>query len=430
MKKQDVTQASKEKGLIMRKLLISTVTVLVALNLWQCSGNPTEPNAQPEPRRELDVVEKQLVESSDQFGLKLFQNVAAVEDGNLFMSPLSVSLALGMTCNGAAGETQTDMQQTLELIGLTQEQVNQSYRTLMDLLTNLDPKVTFEIANSIWTREGFPVRQEFFDVNQTYFDAETRQLDFAHPDAAAIINGWVDEKTHGKIPTILDPPLPPNAVFYLINAIYFKGDWALQFNSDQTIPLPFFLADGSEVMCDMMRIQEDFDYYDNDLFQAIDLAYGDGDFSMTVLLPKSNDLANATSELITRMSTDNWDSWTTDWQTREVALFLPKFELEYEIKLNDVLAAMGMEVAFDTGRADFSNITEAVDLYIDMVKHKAFVKVDEEGTVAAAVTVVGGATSIGPSEVIYMDVNRPFVFAIRDRVSGTILFIGRVNDPT
>jgi serpin B len=212
---------------------------------------------------------------------------------------------------------------------------------------------------------------------------------------------------------------------FLINAIYFKGTWTYEFDEENTTDDIFYLPDGSEKECKMMSDKCDHNYFENEQFQAIDLPYGDAGFSMTILLPKPK--VNIDS-LIVQMNNETWNSWLGSFSEQEVNLYLPKFNLEYEISLNDVLSALGMSIAFDPGRADFTKINSAGNLYISNVKHKTFVKVNEEGTEAAAVTSVEiSLTSIGND--ITMRINRPFVFAIRENHSGTILFIGKIVEP-
>ena len=397
--------------------------LLMSLFLLQCSKNPVTPDNPPP--RELTSAEKSLIESDNKFGLKLFGEICAEEkDSNVFISPLSVSMALGMTYNGANGTTQEAMQKTLELSGLTLEEVNESYKSLIELLTGLDPKVRFDIANSIWYRQGWSFEQDFLDLCREYFDALVTGLDFSHPDAAETINAWVDQSTNGKIKEIVDDPIGGAIVMFLINAIYFKGTWTYQFDPDATKDDEFILPDGTVKPCKMMSQQGDFKYFSNPVFQAIDLPYGDGEFSMTVFLPCPEADINS---LIAEFTQENWDDWVSSFSEQSLELFLPRFKLECEFGLNRVLKSMGMEIAFDPSRADFTKMFKPGRIWIGRVKHKTFVEVNEEGTEAAAVTsVVMGTTSVNP----IMRVDRPFVFAIRENHSQTILFIGKVVNPS
>lgn len=408
----------------MQKLLIFLIVATICIMSINCSDSSTNPNA--DIVRNLTTAEVKLTESDNKFGLKLFGKIVETEqDKNIFISPLSVSMALGMIYNGADSTTLEAMHETLEYGDLTIQEVNESYRSLIELLTELDPKVIFDIANSIWYREGFPVENDFLTTNQDYFDAVVRALDFSSDDAADIINAWVNENTNGKIEKIVDKPIDPLTVMFLINAIYFKGTWTYEFDEENTTDDIFYLPDGSEKGCKMMSHQCDHNYFENEQFQAIDLPYGDAGFSMTILLPKPE---VSTDSLIAQMNNDTWNSWLGSFSEQEVNLFLPKFKLEYEISLNDILSALGMSIAFEPGRADFTKINSDGNLYISEVKHKTFIDVNEEGTEAAAVTSVEiGRTSIGSG--ITMHINRPFVFAIRENHSGTILFIGKIVEP-
>jgi len=409
---------------MVRRMLL-TILLITAIVFMGCvhQQNPAAPDA-----RELTSLEKRLVESDNQFGLKLFREVNKAEaDKNLFISPLSVSMALGMTLNGANGETQEAMERTLELAGMSTEEINQSYQSLIAMLTQLDPKVIFEIANSIWYREGWTFEQSFIDVNQTYFDAIVRALNFDDPQSVDIINGWVSDKTHGKIKTIINN-LPSELVMLLVNAIYFKGTWQYEFDKEMTRDDQFHLSDGSFKSCKMMIQTCEFDYQETEEFQAIDLPYGDGQFSMTVFLPKPE---IAVDELVTKFNDVNWSAWLSHFSKDSVTLQLPKFKLEYKTFLNHMLTNLGMGVAFEPYQADFSRMHPLAQLFISFVLHKTFVEVDEEGTEAAAVTAVGiGVVSVGPERQIkFMRVDRPFVVVIREHHSNTILFIGKIVEP-
>ena len=413
----------------MYKTLSFTLIISTCFVFTQCINNPILPNSKD--LSQLTLAERGLIGSDNNFGFKLFKEINGEEKNeNIFISPLSVAMALGMTYNGANGSTQEAMQKTLELSGLTLQEINESYKNLIELLINLDPKVKFQIANSIWYREIFPVEAEFININQTYFDAEVRGLDFSAPNASKIINGWVDEKTTGKIEKIVDDPINPLTMMFLINAIYFKGTWTYEFDKSQTKDDMFTLPDGSKKPCKMMTQESEFQYFENDDFQAIDLPYGDGDFRMTIFLPR---LEKDVNSLIAELNQENWNRWISSFQKQELTLQLPKFTLEYEIKLNDVLGALGMEVAFNPSLADFTKMYKkeevGANLYISNVKHKTFVEVNEEGTEAAAVTSVEmtlESVQIKP----LMRIDRPFIFAIRENHSGTILFIGKIVEPT
>lgn len=408
----------------MKKIIYLMLVLSIMMLSWQCTKDPASPTERNV--RELTALEKTLVQSDNSFGLKIFGEINKNEqDKNVFISPLSISMALGMTLNGANGETKQAMQTALELVGLTDQQINESYKSLIELLVGLDPKVKFKIANSIWYRNGYTFEQDFLDVNRDYFNARVAGLDFGNPQSKDIINAWVEESTNGKIKEIVDQ-IDPLTVMFLINAIYFKGTWTYEFDKNQTRDDFFNLPDGSQVQCKMMAQTGEFSYYANDDFQAIDLPYGDKLFSMTIILPEQGKSIDA---LIATLNAQNWEAWLGNFSKLEGDLYFPRFKLEYEIKLNDVLKSLGMEIAFDPNLADFTRMYKNGGIYIDNVKHKSFVEVNEEGTEAAAATVVDmRLTSVGSGFTIRVD--RPFVFAIRENHSGTILFIGKIVDPS
>jgi serpin B len=369
-----------------------------------------------------------LIEADNAFALKVFKEINAQnQGGNLFISPLSIAMALGMTYNGAGGETQAAMQQALELEGMSIQQINEAYRDLIDLLFELDPLVQFDLANSIWYRHDITFEQAFFDINRAYFDATVEALDFGLPSAANTINAWVRENTGDKIEEIVASPIPSHVVMYLINAIYFKGTWTYQFDKDLTQDAPFTLLTGNERTVEMMSHAEEADlaYVTTDSFDAIDLPYGGQAFTMTVLLPREGIDVDA---VVDELDSGSWNSWMSGLAETSAKVSMPKFTLEYEIELNDVLSALGMEMAFTPGAANFSKMRPANDLYISKVMHKTFVDVYEEGTEAAAATSVeiGLTCACGPFE---FRVDRPYLFAIREKYSGTIIFMGKIVDP-
>jgi serine protease inhibitor len=374
--------------------------------------------------RPLTAQEQALVQSSNTFGFDLFKEAVTQSDGgNLFISPLSVSMALGMTHAGARGTTEQGMRQTLAFGEMTTDEINQSYKSLIHLLTTMDPKVTMEIANSIWYRAGLTVLAEFVSAVESSFNAVVTALDFSAPGAADTINTWVSDKTHGKIPSIVDNPIDIDTVMFLINAIYFKGSWSQKFDADATRDATFHAPAGDKTV-KMMHLDKSVPYLNAADFQAVDLAYGDGLFGMMVILPKEG---HAIEAVAAELTAANWSEWTAALNDTEINVGLPRFELSYDTLLNDVLIAMGMADAFDGSVADFSGIDGLKDLFVSRVKHKTFVKVDEQGTEAAAVTSVEiKATAVMDNRMI---VDRPFLFVIHDSHSQALLFMGKIVDP-
>lgn len=378
---------------------------------------------------DLRLTEKsaRLVEISNRFGFDLYREIYNYEKeaDNLMVSPLSVSLALAMTYNGAETTTKEAMENALRLKGLTREDINASFRSLVEGLASLDPKVLLEIANSIYYRKDFSVEKNFVEINHKYYDAEVSALDFASPSALGIINGWVNTKTHGKIREILKE-ITPNQVMFLLNAIYFKGIWSKEFNKKSTVDKNFFPEADHGLMVPMMCRTDTADYAENDLFSAIRLPYGSGKYNMFVFLPQGSSV----SGIVGQLNPDNWAAWMKLFkETQTIEISFPRFKFAYEIKLNDVLTTMGMGIAF-TGAADFRGINQAGGLNIDYVKHKTFVEVNEEGTEAAAVTIVAIEKNMPPGNRKYFTVNKPFLFVITEKSSGAILFTGTVKNPT
>jgi serpin B len=293
----------------------------------------------------------------------------------------------------------------------------------MTLLGGLDSRTEMRIANSVWGHATLPIEPAFIDRSRDFFDAEVRTLDFGSPEALAAINDWVNGKTNGKIPKLLDD-LSPDEVMFLINAIYFKGKWRSAFDAKDTRDGPFHGADGQDRAARLMWQKEDLRYQETEDYQAVDLLYGNGAFAMTVLLPKAG---RTPAGVLAGLEPESWSALAGRFTETEVTLTFPRFRLEYSRRLNDDLEALGMAIAF--GRtADFYRIADVRPdrLYITRVDQKTFVEVNEEGTEAAAATAVGiGKTSV--PETVEMRVDRPFVFGIRERLSGAVVFLGVMN---
>lgn len=377
----------------------------------------------------LTPVQKSVITRSNAFGFDFFRTLSLISDSstNMMVSPLSVSMALGMTRNGAAGATLDSMTQTLGFGGFTETEINESYQYILKTFSSLDPKVKLAIANSIWYRNTFTVEQPFIDINRKYFSAEVAAVDFSSPDAVTAINNWVSSNTNNLIPRIVEN-IPDLMVMYLINAVYFKGSWRYRFDESMTEPRPFWPAGASMTEVPTMIQKEDLQYLDGDGFQAVELPYNQGNFTMTILLP---DQGSSPGALIRRLTRENWETWSTNFIQAEVILSLPKFRYEYEENgMIEALTKMGMGVAFDEQRADFTRINRNGNLFISEIKHKTFIETNEEGTEAAAVTSVGvGITSAGPNGPVYFVVDRPFVYFISEKSTGTMLFMGTVRRP-
>ncbi len=382
-----------------------------------------------EAKPEISPVDGSVVTANTKFGFSLFNEIRKTEqDKNIFISPFSVSIALAMTLNGASGETEQVMTNTLQQQGLDSESINAGYAGLRQTLLTSDPKVTLTIANSLWARQGFSFKPDFLQRNTQFFGAEISTLDFDDPNASKTINQWVDTNTNGKIQRIVGDQIDPLTVLFLINAIYFKGTWQQEFDPSRTQDAPFHLANGDEKQVPMMRQQRWYPYYRGENFQAISLAYGDGQMSMYIFLPDRESDLNIFLE---NLNAERWENWLSQFHEQDVSLVMPKFKLEYRKTLNDPLKALGMDVAFDPELADFSRMAslEFGNLYIEKVVHKTFVEVNEEGTEAAAATSVEVRLESVPPPPISFSVDRPFFFAIRDNETKTVLFMGVVVEP-
>lgn len=394
--------------------------------------SPATDDSNTNQLRELTADEQKLVNASQDFSFELFRKVNNADlQNNIFISPLSVSMALGMALNGADGTTFDDMRSALGFSSMANDAVNQSYRSLIDLLGTADEKVLFEIANSIWYEQTFSVEQPFLQTNRDYFDAEVAALDFGDPASVDIINDWISEKTHDKIKKMLSQ-LPREAVMALVNAIYFKAAWKYEFDPEETTAGDFTKTNGEQVPCSMMQISGEFRYYGDADVQIIDLPYGNSNFSMTILQPAYGEDIN---EFISVLDNNKFQNYLTVLKADSGVLQMPKFKLNYKseteaLLLNDMLIDMGMGVAFSAATADFSRINPQIQIFISMVLHKTFIQVDEEGTEAAAATVIlFERTTAGENSKFFMRLDRPFVYVIHENNTNAIMFTGKLMEP-
>ena len=410
----------------MQTPLSKTLIVCLSLVALKCTVNPIP--ADLEGDNPFSNSQREIVQANNTFGLKLFRELNTIDgDKNLFLSPLSVSMALGMLYNGANGATKEAMETTLGFSGLTRDEINAFYKNTVGSLTALDPKVSFTIANSIWYRQGFDVESNFINLAQENFDAEVDGLDFRDPFSVDVINTWVDDRTNGTIKEIVEYPINAATVMFLLNAIYFKGGWTFSFDRDATVDYEFYRGGETFIPCLMMGQKGYFNYYSNDLFSAIDLPYGDEYFSMTLFLPR---MRIGVDSLVTHLTRDNWKEWINSFKPESCDVFIPKFKLACDADLNEVLKAAGMGIAFTDG-ADFSGISKesGSNLMVSEVKHKTYIDVNEEGTVAGGVTCIGVAGSGPDDHIKSMLFERPFLFVIRENRTQSVLFIGKIVEP-
>jgi len=370
----------------------------------------------------------ELVQADNKSGLEIFNYLTAARpQENVFISPLSIALALQMTAHGAAGATWDAMAGAMSLSGLARAEVAGGNLTLRDELLKADAKVRLDIANSLWLRQGVKLQKQFAADCGKYYQASVTTLDFARPDAVTTINDWVAKNTGGRIRQAVSQLLPAE-ILVLVNAIYFKGSWTKAFDPKLTAPRDFHLASGNAAQRRMMRREGEFRYKSDETMQAVALPYGAGRMNMYLFLPNDGD---GMGGLINHVERDGASLLFDGFAEKKGEVVLPQFKIEFEQSLNKVLKQLGMGAAFNSA-ADFSGmVVPPGTAAISDVLHKTFVEVNEEGTEAAAVTVVKMlATAMPrPEEEFSFVCDHPFLCAIRDDVTGSILFIGAIFDP-
>ncbi len=412
------------------KNLLSYLLLLSLIIFTGCSDiiNSNNNNKDDEVLKySLDEIPAKLINSNNNFSMNLFKSVNAEDQAkNVFLSPVSASFSLGMTMNGADGNTYEEMKNTLGFSDLSLEEINATYGALIEELYNVTDGVEFNLANSIWYSNQFSIQDEFRQLNENYFNAKVEELDFGNAENTLnTINGWVEDQTENRIKDLIKE-LDPNACMFLINAIYFKADWKYQFDEESTQESPFLISDDEAVSCEMMNIKSNFKFQQANDYDAVELPYGNENYAMLLVMPKTEpindfvDIINSAvvNDIIANLGEDS------------VNVALPKMEIEYEKKLNDVLKSMGIVDGFDANVADFSKMFNEMDggIWIEKVKQKSFLKINEEGTEAAAAT----STQMNyesVSDEVYLTFNRPFIFFIMEKRTNTILFCGKIMNP-
>ena len=401
--------------------LLLCLTLVLGM-LAGCSAQPAKP---PNPNDLTPVdqnkISTEVIKANTDFAFRLLNQLDEEDkEKNIFISPFSISTALAMTYQGSGTTTKEAMAKALGYTGVEDEMVNDSYGKLIPYLNQLDDKVKLNISNSIWVKEGEEIKPDFLKVNQDIFRASVNILDFSQDKAADEINHWISEATNKKINKMIDSPIAADVMMYLINAIYFKGDWAQQFDRKNTFESKFQSGNGSTDNVMMMSRQGKVQYGQGDNYRAVRLPYGSGKAAMYGVLPAKGISIN---DFITTLNADRWQAIKNSIAERdEVLLQLPRFKLEYGIKnLNQSLTSLGMGEAF-TDRADFSGIRK--DVCISRVLHKAVIEVNEEGSEAAAATVVEMKLTSAAEPLAFV-ADRPFLFIIADEETGTILFMGK-----
>lgn len=411
-------------------LLMVIVASLFLAASCDKNGDDVQAGDLPDPIKiDLRSAEQEMVRSDQAFAFEFFENLfveeSLDEDNNFMVSPLSLSMALAMTWNGAAGETKTAMQQTLKMGDFSDDELNGYYKKLKEALLKTDPSTQLSIANAIFTNQFVTIKPDFISTNRSFYDATVKPVDFTKTETVGIINQWAADNTNNLIKEVIDNTNAKD-LMYLLNAIYFKGIWTTEFEAKNTSKSPFTYENGTRKNVDMMKQTAKFNYTEDQNLQLVQLPYGNQAFSMMVLLPKEGkklqDVVPATRE------NNYWSDLKSGLREAEVELSLPKFKTEYSKKLNEVLTKMGMGVAF-SDEADFSDMSDET-AKISFVKQDTYISTDESGTEAAAVTTVGiimTSLPVSPQKVVF-NANRPFLYIIQENSTGAILFMGTVKN--
>ena len=390
---------------------------------WISAGQPAIANCTTDNIQTVSVVTK----ARNEFGFDIYKKLVETDKTkNLMMSPVSIALALSMAYEGADGNTKAEMSSVLKLTEIDMKTLEESSKAFLESYENLDPNVKLAIANSIWTKKSETFAPEFLDINKTYFKSDINSRDFADPKVLKEINDWIAGKTNQKILNMLDK-IPADAVMYLINAVYFKGDWKYTFDTKNTKEQDFTTINGTVTKVQMMsQTRTDFKYYtDKQGLQIVELPYGSNSrLSMFIILP------DTMQKLYDTLNFSKLESYISMMSEKEGTIFMPSFKNEYKVTLNDALQSLGMKDAFSA--ADFSKMRadKSKDLVISKVIHQTYIEVNEQGTEAAAATIIEVLkTSAGEDGPFTMNINKPFFYVIRDNTTKDIFFIGQVVAP-
>lgn len=406
-------------------LLTSLFLIVIIITGPSCKRTEDNLPVQPVPIA-LSVSQTGLINSSNSFAFDLFKkvNTSSGQEDNIIISPLSVSIALSMTLNGAEGATRDSMLKALRLEGITPESVNNAYKELTKALLSVDKRVLISIANSVWTENDFVVKQTFIDILKNYYGAESGSFDIHDASAPDRINSWIEEKTNNLIKKMISK-LDDNTVMLLVNAIYFKGKWRLEFDASKTADMPFYRLDGTSTSVAMMKQTDNFRAYRGEGFTLAELPYGQGNYAMDVIIA---DEGKGIDELISGLDDAGFNTWISKLSDQKVDISFPRFKYSFRKELKDLLTDMGMGIAF-TDQADLSGISDTYDLLISFVTHQAYIETNEEGTEAAAATVVGVGVTSYPQNLI-LNLNHPFFYIIRETTTNSVVFMGKIEDPS
>ena len=433
----------------MKKFMIM-LTVFAVFFLVSCGGSSKEGGNWETKYKRADAhagaVSADIVEANTRLGLNIFEKLALGNHENMMISPLSISIAMAMTANGAENESLEEMKEVLGYGKMDLPTVNEQFKELIASLVSADKDLVLEIANSIWIDEAFSekIKKEFITLLEESYDSELFNADFGDNATVGLINSWVAEKTNDKIDKIIDE-ISPYTVMHLVNAIYFKASWTIAFNKDVTYTDKFFLADGTETEAGFMSFRDSDDvqtmikygnYIINDQYVAgVRVPYGRGAFAFYAFVANpdygtSNDDVLPLDEIIGRIVEKGLADYLPSATYKDYRILLPKFKFEYNKSLKDIFESLGLEKIFETGGLMAIN----PELYVSEITHKTYVETNESGTEAAAVTDVeievgASADEEGPSRFLGFYGRRPFFFFIRDERNGSILFIGKVENP-
>lgn len=397
------------------------VPLLTAVLFWGCTSENISPG------NEVNSVEipANIADGTSSFAFDFLHNLQQTQssEDNLFVSPLSLHMALGMLLNGAEKETAEEILKTLQMDGISVADLNNAYKTLINDLPVADLKVSLGLANSMWYKSGFEVESDFQNILKTSFNSEITGLPFDNA-AKDKINQWASDKTNGKIKKVLDE-IDSNKVMFILNALYFKGDWKTKFDLKETVETPFKLDNGGSKTVKMMNVKAAFKVAGDAKYSAVQLPYSNGQFTMTLLIPQGE---NSIDQVLSEFSDSKWKELSSRLTERNVKVGLPRFKLEYSVKLKSTLEKMGIQKVF-TSAAELGKINKTADLYVDFVNQDTYLGIDEQGTEAAAVTTIGfDVTSVNPDEPKFV-CDRPFGLIISENTSNTILFMGRIKNP-
>ena len=409
----------------MKKVILYTVTASLIFCNFTRNKEDVHKSVNPLEHIELTVKQAKKVDADNRFAFNMFRKVLVLSGNpNTFFSPLSLNMALGMLYNGASDETRAEMAEVLEMADFTETEINEYYQKMSQALQKIDPLTDISIANSIWYRDDFPVKQPFIDINKNYFDALVNPLNFYRSDAANIINIWCADKTKDKIKEIIQNPIPGDVMMYLINALYFKSKWQFEFDKKNTKQDDFTKAQNLKRKVNMMEQTKTLPYYADQYMQCVEMPYGNQSFSMVAILPANN---MNIDQLVKHLDNTTWQNAVNNLREQNVWLKLPRFKIECELPLNEPVRNVGMKRIFGGG---FANISDK-PLVVSSIKQKTFVEVNEEGTEAAAVTAISmtRVSYPGTPQRIPFFANRPFLYLITEKSTGVVLFIGRMDDP-